>query len=172
MSYVNYISVKVGKNNNKKYIPKNPRTWNQPLRYYRVYLWKERDIPRQPTFSWDDYSHGMAIKPKIGQSSLRFSRSNLERIYFCISIMSWLYLLSCERQLCLNYFLFWAFYHVPINSFLPFSFSQLALNLVSLTWMKCSEQYSFLTNTVFFKKSKTLSHTFWQNGFWHFIHCL
>lgn len=30
----------------------------------------DRDNPRQSTFSWDDHSCGMTVKPKIGQSIL------------------------------------------------------------------------------------------------------
>lgn len=129
-----------------------------------MYLWRERDNPGQSTVSWADYYHVMAIKTKISQSTLHgflaWSGNNLFLHWYngLITSFELLGTVMLEITFSSGHFI------IHANKFSSlFLFLSTSLNLASLTWMKGPEQYSFLTNTDFFKKFKILNFSYILN---------
>lgn len=132
-----------------------------------MYIWRERANPRQSTFSWDDYSHVMALKPKIGQSTLHsflgWSGKNIFLHWYngLITSFELLETVMLEITFSSGHFI------IHANKFSSlFLFLSTSLNLASLTWMKGPEQIAFWPIQFSSKSLKHwISHTFWRNAF-------
>lgn len=135
----------------------------------------ERDNPRQSTFSWDDYSRGVAIKPKIGPSILHSFLGQSGKntfLHWCNGLFTFFELLetvTLEVTFTSGCFITCA------SKFSSLFFSQLAwIWLLSLEWRGLSNiafwQYSSkvwnIKFLILFEKWFLTPYT------WHLIHCL